>query len=310
MKGLELSEKFFNEYGLPAFREAVPEMMDHLTFGLVGQGSECFGFDDEISRDHDWGPGFCVWVPSERFQEWAPKLTKIYASLPKNYEGFAVKGVASCNGDQRVGVLDGDMFLYQFIGLKGVAGNNMGWFRAKDEAYAVVSNGKLFTPNKTKFSLDYADLKAGYPDDVRIKKIAARAVKMAQSGQYNYVRSMKRGNKVAAFQSLNEFVKETCGMIHLLNHTYCPFYKWMWRSLEEQPVLGAAVKDGLEQLVMDPYSENNKDAIEDICLLVKKELQAESLTDSEDDFLEPHGVSIMSRIRDPQLRMLPVSWDC
>ena len=343
MNGLQISEQFFQEYGLPAFQAAVPEMMPELTFGLAGQGSECFGFDDEVSRDHDWGAGFCVWVPSERFQEWAPKLQRIYDGLPSTYAGFPVKGRA-VSGEQRIGVQDGDMFFYQFTGNKGVPAEPFAWFRTGEEAYAVATNGKLFfaggepvgdtaapgtaapgaaaseaaasfwtggaaaSSAKTKFARDYLELKKGYPEDIRVKKIAARAVKMAQSGQYNYVRCMGRGNRVAAFQAMAEFVKETCSMVHLLNHTYCPFYKWMWRSLKEQPILGETIATALQLLVEEPYAESAKDTIEQICITVKQELQRQGLTDIDEDFLEPHGVRIMSHIADPQVARLPISY--
>lgn len=41
------------------------EDLDKIAVGLVGEGSDCFGFDDKISRDHDWGPGFAIWIPEE-----------------------------------------------------------------------------------------------------------------------------------------------------------------------------------------------------------------------------------------------------
>ena len=59
MKGLELSEKFYLEHGAPMIHSDFPEIESMIAVGLCGSGSECFGFDDEISTDHDFEPGFC-----------------------------------------------------------------------------------------------------------------------------------------------------------------------------------------------------------------------------------------------------------
>jgi len=70
MQGLSLCEKYFNEVGLPVLEKECGGLIDRMAFGLVGDGSECYGFDDKISRDHDWGAGFCIWLwfssPSRR----------------------------------------------------------------------------------------------------------------------------------------------------------------------------------------------------------------------------------------------------
>ena len=65
MKGLDISRAFYREYGEPMLRERFPELVPLLAAGLFGSGSECYGYDDEISRDHDFEPGFCLFLPGE-----------------------------------------------------------------------------------------------------------------------------------------------------------------------------------------------------------------------------------------------------
>ena len=64
LNGLALSEAYFAEYGMPMLREKFPELLPFVAAGLFGSGSECFGFDDGISRDHDFEPGLMLTIPS------------------------------------------------------------------------------------------------------------------------------------------------------------------------------------------------------------------------------------------------------
>ena len=89
LNGLALSEAYFAEYGMPMLREKFPELLPFVAAGLFGSGSECFGFDDGISRDHDFEPGFILLLPGEdvidRKREFT--LERAYAALPKEYAG-------------------------------------------------------------------------------------------------------------------------------------------------------------------------------------------------------------------------------
>ena len=65
MKGLELSKRYFEEYGRPMLQKNFADVLSKLAVGLIGSGSECYGFDDDTSTDHDFEPAFCIFIPDE-----------------------------------------------------------------------------------------------------------------------------------------------------------------------------------------------------------------------------------------------------
>jgi len=116
-KGLELSERFYRAYGEPMLREQFPELMPRIAVGLAGAGSECFGYDDELSQVHDFEAGFCLFLPDEtlvdRKTEFA--LERAYAKLPREFEGVA-RAPLSPVGGNRHGVIRISDFLKQKTG--------------------------------------------------------------------------------------------------------------------------------------------------------------------------------------------------
>lgn len=319
MQGLELAKRYYEEVGRPMLERDFPELLPRLAAGLVGEGSECLGFDDAISQDHDFGAGFCLWFSAEDYNQYGNALQDAYDRLPGDFAGVPAR-LTSARGGGRVGVFEIEAFYSRFIGMEQPPKSLMRWLHLPEDKLAAAVGGAVFEDGLGEFSAIREALRKYYPEDVRIKKIAARAAKMAQSGQYNYGRCMRRGDTVAAMLALDEFVRQAISMVYLLNRTYMPYYKWMFRGMENFQILPEVAEKIRELSVMGDTSEmwkppfppgwnpyvNQLDPrvgrIEEICQAVVGELRKQGLTDSRDAFLEAHTWEIMKRIQDSELK--------
>lgn len=293
-KGMDLCEAFYREYCIPMIRMKFPEYEKHIAVGLVGEGSECFGFDDEISRDHDFGPGFCMWLTDQTYDKIGEALQKAYDELPVTYMGITRRN--SGKAQKRVGVFRIGDFYEQLTGLPGVPVTENQWLFVEDYQLAAATNGKVFRDDLGEFSRIRRGLLRHYPEEVRVKKIARKAALMAQSGQYNYARMFGRGDRVTAQIALAEFMKHTMSMVYLLNRVYAPFYKWTHRGMEGLPVL-AIIRDILTALAdMPTGDERIPQTIEIIVQLIIDEMKKQSLTTGEDTYLDHHTDNILKSI--------------
>ena len=323
IKGLDLSREYYENMGKSILMELFPEYMGKAAVGLVGEGSECFGFDDQISMDHDYGPSFCVWLPRNIYTRARESMTEIYESLPKEYKGISANIIREQSAGRR-GILEIEGFYQKFLTRDTIPESSLDWLRIPEHFYAVATNGEVFEDNLGMFTDVRRKLLNYYPEDVRLKKIAACAVRMAHSGQCNYARMMWRHDVVAAKFALDEFMRNAIAIVFLLNRVYCPYYKWMWRGLEQLPKLGRVrelLKNMAAGVLDDSHWDSSKwkacryklnradqmvDMVEQIADLIREELLNQGISSSTSDYLEEHGYAVMSCIQDQRIRSLPV----
>ena len=296
--GLKLCKRYYEEVARPIIASECPEIIGRAAFGLVGEGSECFGFDDEISRDHDWGPGFCIWLNDEDYIKYGQKLTEIYNSLPKEFEGY--KRIRETNETAgRVGVMRISDFYCKFIGLNRAPEHINEWRFLPDSNFAVVTNGEVFEDGDGEFTKIRKGILSYYPEDVRKKKISHHAAVAAQSGQYNFYRCEKRDNYIATFQTKAIFIEHIIATVFLLNLKFCPYYKWASVAMKELPVLGKDIYDLTEKLCKDDIQPEHE--IEDISALIIEEFKEQNLSQTNSDFLLDHAKEILASIEDESL---------
>ena len=198
--GQDLARDFYTACR-PSLMADIPEIMARAAVGLAGEGSECFGCDDALSRDHDFGPGFCLWLPQAELAAALPKLEKALARLPQEFGGYASR-LAPHARQGRVGPLALERFYAFFTGLEQPPTGNLQWLTIPEYQLAACTNGAVFEDQAGLFSFWRAALLAYYPEDVRLKKLTARCMVMAQAGQYNLPRCLRRGDGAAALLAL------------------------------------------------------------------------------------------------------------
>lgn len=315
MKGLELSRLYYREYEA-GVREILGEDYERVSVGLCGQGSECFGFDDEISKDHDFGPGFCIFTDDDIYSEYGERLQRFYENLPGTFMGS--QRIVSSHGQGRVGVLKTKDFYFANLGIDHVPENLFQWYQLSEERLAMVTNGEMFHSGDDGFIKMRKALLKGYPREVLLKKLASRFAAMAQAGQYNYRRCLSRNDQVAAYFALGLFMKNAISSVYLLNGKYMPFYKWAHYGMKDltvlknlQPLVAtlSASSGGIVSIDAGGGKEKTYDAsvlIEAICGEIQKECIGQGLLDQPVDFLDDAVTMLQEKITDSMLQRLPL----
>lgn len=314
--GLKLARAYWNEYGKPLIVERYPEYQGRIAAGLVGHGSECYGFDDELSHDHDFGPGFCLWLTDEDYAAIGERLQADYESLPDTFMGFGPKSqTARAQGaGRRVGVFRIGDFFESITGYRQAppADRPHEWLMLDEPTLAAATNGEVFADPLGAFSKTRQGFKL-MPEDVRLSLISRRLGMIAQAGQYNLPRMLQRGDGAAAWCSINEFAEAVASLVFLINTPvsagYMPYYKWRFAALRRLSRRMAARLPGVCAQLEDVlrlasaacfggvgFGEGGKGAapaakqvvsvVESICAEIVAELRREGLTDSDETFLE------------------------
>ncbi|MDF7665409.1 DUF4037 domain-containing protein [Bifidobacterium sp. ESL0745] len=316
ISGLKLARAYWEQCGKPMIAEKYPEYQGRVAAGLVGHGSECYGFDDQYSQDHDFGPGFCLWLTDEDYAAIGEKLQADYEALPQEFMGFGPREstARAQGGSRRTGVFRIGDFFAGITGYPAAPSDDKPheWLLLDEPTLAAATNGEIFADPLGAVSKTRQGFKM-MPDNVRLSLISRRLGMIAQAGQYNLPRMLKRGDGAAAWLSIREFITNVCSFVFLINEPiragYMPYYKWQFAALRRlSGRMSTVLPDVCEQLERilrlssaacfggagfgeggkgsAPAQEQVQSTVEHICGEIVAELKNEGLTSSDEEFLE------------------------
>lgn len=310
MHGIELAKEYFENFGKSMLENEFAQLLPYLAVGFVGSGSEHYGFDDEISHDHDYEPGFCIFLPGEEVvdRRSAFLLERAYAKLPKEFGG-AKRQIVSPVGGNRNGVIRTGEFYEKAVGSPNGELTVLQWLRIPDYALAEAVNGEVFFDNYGEFTKIREHLK-NMPRDIKLKRIAGNLLVMGQSGQYNFMRCINHGEPQAAQFAVTEFVNAAMKVTFLLNGRYMPYYKWSFRALRE--TMGE--DEMCQKLSFLMFGDNGDPSvckqkyltIEKIAQNIIGRLKDSGMTGAVCGDLEKHAYSLNDKITDGDIRNMNI----
>ena len=319
MTGLALSRAYYEAYGKPMIQEQFSDYEDKIAVGLAGEGSDCFGFDDEISRDHDWGPDFCMWITEETERQIGDKLREAYAALPQKFMGYT--RAVSARGNQRRGVQTINSFYGRLLGTRDweKMQEHTFWRSVSDASLAAAVNGEIFYDPQGIFSSVRKQLAAGYPQQIQYLKLAESAARFAQTGQYNYARMLNRGDNITAMMMLGDCLKEAAKLCYYMENQYPPHDKWLVKGLgqlaegKEIQKLLQVVTDSIQNIsnpkegesyagksgeaVRAEMSSQNRvtQAIEDLAAKLVQMMYSKGFISDTDPYLDAHTGELLAK---------------
>lgn len=306
---LDICQEYYKRYGLKMINDKFHEYMDQIAVGLCGEGSECLGLEDDISLDHDCGPGFALYVSDEVYDAIGIELSKAYEELPKVFLGYIRQNTSY--GNNRTGVCRIRDYYKRILGIDYLNDAKFDWESVDESLLATAVSGRVFVDPLGEFSRIRNSILEYYPDNIWKEKLSRELIYAAQTGQYNYGRCMARKDYVSALIALSEYMKSIMHVAFLLNKVYCPYYKWQHMLLHRQAVL-PEIASILEAMADMPsqrdawenyhYNQNPNpndliaQTIEIVAKLVTDKLNSMGLSNSRDPYLEVQGKEIINKI--------------
>ena len=298
------NRRFYEERVAPMIAAQFGEYASRIAVGIAGEGSDCFGFADEISRDHDFGTGVCLWIPTEDMDVYGKALGTAYEEI------VAEKGRSFYTDRlrERRGVMTIHDFFSNILRIDCDTDDSMmseqQWLSLDHACLATAVNGEVYRDDLGAFTRFRNLLLNYYPDRIWRIRIAEKMHDYSASLQVNYARCMTRRDIVAAELCKTKGLEAAMELFFLLKRVYPPYYKWTYRALEnidEKGDFSARIRElaalpcsteAWEDTRYHPNRQNFKDRIvsisEDIGYDLAEMMKLQGLTNNMHPYLESH----------------------
>ncbi len=309
MGAIESNRRFYDEYVAGLIHARFSEYEDRIAVGIVGEGSDCFGYDDLISRDHDFGTGVCLWLTDQDMDLFGYSLSIAYNELVDSAE----RKYYTDRLRERRGVMTIHDFYSNILQIDCDTDNctmtEEQWYSLDHSCLKTAVNGTVFRDDLGQFTAFREFLLGYYPDKVWKRRIAEQLHEYSAAIQVNYARCMARKDTVAAEICRIQGLRSAMELYFLLKRTYPPYYKWTYQALKELDAQGEfsgkiqeladtrCDRGAWEGTKYHPNRPNFKDRIislaEEIASEIADMLIASGLTDIRSFYLETYVNSLI-----------------
>lgn len=175
--GIPLSRAFFDDVVAPLLSASLPRL--RFGAGRLGTGSDVLGFDDDVSRDHDWGLRLSLFVPADAVGDVSALLDD---DLPDTFRGLPTRFAFTGESPVRhhVEVTSVREFAVARLGFDPRDGIDVhDWLSVSGQAALEVTAGAVFADPTGELGAVRRAL-AWYPDDLWRYVLASDWERIAQ----------------------------------------------------------------------------------------------------------------------------------
>ncbi len=236
ISGLQLSELFYKEVVKNILETEFPKLK--YSAGLIGSGSEVFGFDTLRSIDHHWGPRVLIFLGEADFKN-KQKISNIFSKqLPVTFHGYSthfgdpddmgVRLLEKAKKGQllnhRVEIFTIKSFFNDYLNINPYGEiTELEWLTMSAQKLRSIKSGKIFYDQlglkEMQKNLNY------YPKDVWFYLLASEWQKISQeepfvgrSGEVND----ELGSKIIAVRLVHSIMT----LCFMMEKEYAPYSKW------------------------------------------------------------------------------------
>lgn len=326
MQGIELSRRFYADIVRPWLDRVAPDLRH--AAAIAGYGSELLGFDDETSRDHNWGPRVHIFLSRTDFDGNARRLVEAFSGIvPADYLGEPIgwrsRPNPPANGLEAAGAMDHGLefhtleaSLEQHLAVRSVDHLSPGqWLGFAEQRLLAFTAGAVFRDDDGRLTEARQRL-AYFPDDVWFYKIACQWRRIAEEQAF-VGRTGQVGDDLGSRVIAARLVRDVMGMAFLLERRYAPYAKWFGSSFATLPIAEPLLPHLAAATVANAWTERG-DALAAAYGVLAERQKAMDVASFEpvigpyherpfatinaDDAVQ----AAMSAIRDPALRASPV----
>ncbi|KRA95105.1 hypothetical protein ASD83_20025 [Devosia sp. Root685] len=235
MQGIELSRRFYADVVAPWLVRVAPDLPH--SAALIGYGSELLGFDDETSKDHNWGPRVHIYLSEGDFAAHAHRLLDDFASvMPETFlgepAGWRSRPHPAASGPDAVGAMGHGLEFHTFegrleahTGLRSLENlTPLDWLGLPEQSLLAFTAGAVFRDDGGRLETLQKTL-AYFPRDVWLYKIACQWGRIAEERAF-VGRAGQAGDDLGSRIIAARLCHDVMAMAFLLERRYTPYPKW------------------------------------------------------------------------------------